>query len=166
MCCTTLPNKVCDQSRATKQHIRVIITFARYVRAFIWHFADAYGLAGERLQNFLFHIRKLPHFDTRFGVVLERCRPPQKSRFYKCPGKCVAVILRSEHMCLEGPFSASKRVSKWGNFLISLTKSVSTAFTCNSSFIWLCMELSCRFSLQDAIKTCLEQLYKPFSLIY
>ena len=78
---------------------------------------------GERaLQNFLLHIRKLPHFDTRFGVVLALSSPPQKRAFCILPGRRVgAVLLRAEN-CSKWQFLGSKRVSKWGNFLISLIR--------------------------------------------
>jgi len=74
------------------------------------------------LQNFLLHIRKLPHFDTRFGVAQARCGSPQKRVLYICPGRSVgAVLLRAEN-CSGRQFLGSKRVSKWGNFLISLIR--------------------------------------------
>ena len=78
------------------------------------------GARVTRLQNFFTHIRKLPHFDTRFGVAQTRSSPTQKSAFCIYAGRSVEAFLLSEHMSLEGQFSASKRVSKWGNFLISI----------------------------------------------
>ena len=85
--------------------------------AFLWEACD---WCVARLQNFFTHIRKLPHFDTRFGAVLPRWSPPQKAVFSVYAGRSVEAFLLSWHMCLEGQFLGSKRVSKWGNFLISL----------------------------------------------
>ena len=85
--------------------------------AFLW---EACGWCVTRLQNFFTHIRKLPHFDTRFGVAQARFMPLQKPAFSKCPGRSVAAFLLSRQMCPKDQFSASKRVSKWGNFLISI----------------------------------------------
>ncbi len=78
---------------------------------------------GERaLKNFLLHIRKLPHFDTRFGAVLARLKPPQKSAFSISAGIWTrAFLLRAEN-CSGRQFLGSKRVSKWGIFLISLIR--------------------------------------------
>ena len=73
-----------------------------------------------RLQNFFTHIRKLPHFDTRFGAAQTRSSPTQKRAICIYPGRSVGAFLLSEHMSLEGQFFGSKRVSKWGNFLISI----------------------------------------------
>ena len=74
------------------------------------------------LQNFLLHIRKLPHFDTRLGVAQARCGSLQKRVFCILPGRRVgAVLLRAEN-CSGGQFLGSKRVSKWGNYLISLIR--------------------------------------------
>ena len=74
------------------------------------------------LQNFLLHIRKLPHFDMRFGVAQARCGLSQKRVFCILPGRRVgAVLLRAEN-CSKWQFLGSKRVSKWGNFLISLIR--------------------------------------------
>ena len=77
------------------------------------------------LQKSFTHIRKLPHFDTRFGVAQARWSPPQKSAFCIYAGRKVEAFLLSWHMCLEGQFLGSKRVSKWGNFLISINFFVS-----------------------------------------
>ena len=77
-------------------------------------------MCATRLQNFFTHIRKLPHFDTRFGVAQTRCSPTQKREISICAGRSLGTFLLSWHMCLEGQFLGSKRVSKWGNFLISL----------------------------------------------
>ena len=76
---------------------------------------------GERvLQNFLLHIRKLPHFDTRLGVAQARCGSPQKRAFCVFPGRRVGAFLSCVLQCKVWQFLGSKRVSKWGNFLISL----------------------------------------------
>ena len=85
-----------------------------------FQFLSFIGGADELLQNFFTHIRQIPHFDTRFGGAQARFRPPQKRPFCKCPGKCVAAFLFSRQMCIAGRFLGSKRVSKWGNFLISI----------------------------------------------
>ena len=72
------------------------------------------------LQNFSVHIRQIPHFDTRFGVAQALSSPPQKRAFCILPGRRVgAVLLRAEN-CSKWQFLGSKRVSKWGNFLISI----------------------------------------------
>ena len=86
-------------------------------QCFLWEACD---WCVARLQNFFTHIRKLPHFDTRFGAVLPRWSPPQKAVFSVYAGRSVVAFLLSWHMCLKGQFLGSKRVSKWGNFLISL----------------------------------------------
>ena len=75
-------------------------------------------LAEWVLQNFFTHIRKLPHFDTRFGVAQTCCSPPQKRAFSICAGRRLGTFLICAQHCSEWQFSASKRVSKWGNFLI------------------------------------------------
>ena len=72
------------------------------------------------LQKFFTHIRKVPHFDTRFGAAQTRCGSPQKGPFCKCAGKSVVTFLLACRMRLGRLFFGSKRVSKWGIFLISI----------------------------------------------
>ena len=73
-----------------------------------------------RLQNFFTHIRKLPHFDTRFGAAQARCGSPQKRVISICAGRSVGAFLTCTPQCQVWQFLSSKRVSKWGNFLISI----------------------------------------------
>ena len=81
--------------------------------------------AFRSLQNLFTHIRKLPHFDTRFGVVQERCSPLQKRVFSVCAGRSIGAFWPRAQNLSERKFFGSKRVSKWGNFLISINFFVS-----------------------------------------
>ena len=76
--------------------------------------------AFRSLQNLFTHIRKLPHFDTRFGVAQERCSPLQKRVFSVCAGRSFGAFWPRAQNLSERKFFGSKRVSKWGNFLISI----------------------------------------------
>ncbi len=62
------------------------------------------GCADELLQNFFTHIRKLPHFDTRFGVAQARCGSPQKRAFCKCPGKSIGAFYLDVKTVQKGIF--------------------------------------------------------------
>lgn len=101
--------------------------FTRVARS--WHLG---------LQNFFTHIRKLPHFDTRFSVAKVRCGSPQKRAFSKCPGRSVVACLTTSQFCSRGQFLGSKRVLKWGIFLISLNffvkQILALCLTCNLDF--------------------------------
>ncbi len=83
-------------------------------------FCSDFHLRYQALQNLFIHIRKLPHFDTRFGVAQACFMSLQKRAFCLCAGRSVVSFWVTSHHCSEGQFLGLKRVSKWGNFIISL----------------------------------------------
>lgn len=133
-----------------------------------------------------FHVAKAPQprwasFYKTFSLIFEKiliwheflwCSATRsKNLFWVCPGRYVGTVLRASEKRRKEQFLTSELASNgvffeffskvWSNPKSCVGFVHETRFyylTCNCSFIWCCMELSCRFSFQNAIKTWLEQL--------